>query len=148
MNTRESPVHGRNRERAEEKRAALTGAALFQKQFTTAADDRQPGFVEAVLLQAGAFGSDNAIQTEKLVSLTGLRDKRILQSKIEAERACGALIISRCSKGGGYFLPAGRAEVVTFERTLKRRALGTLRSLRAARRALKVMEGQEVLSDE
>ena len=147
MSTKEKPVHGCNRERAEE-RAALTGAALFQEQFTTAADSRQPGFVETILIRAGAIGSVNAVRTAKLVALAGLRDKRILQSKIEQERANGALIISKCNEGGGYYLPAGRSEVVAFERTLKRRALGTLRSLRAARRVLKVMEGQEVIPHE
>jgi hypothetical protein len=56
------------------------------------------------------------------------------------------LILSKCTHGGGYYLPASRAELVAFERTLRRRALGTLRTLRSARQALKIMEGQEAIS--
>ena len=144
MTAKEKPVHGGNRERAEGK-AALGGTSFSDTHFTTVDGDRQRGSIETILLQEGAIGRPNAVRTSKLVALAGLRDKRILQSKIEAERADGALIISKCSEGGGYYLPAGRAEVVTFERTLKRRALGTLRSLRAARKALEVMEGQAVI---
>ena len=128
--------------------AALAGAAISKTDFNTTTGERQPGLVETILIREGARGAANAIRTDRLVKLAGLGDKRTLQSVIEDERGRGALIISQCGHGGGYYLPAGRSEIVAFERTLKRRALGTLRSLRAARRALKVMEGQEVFSDE
>ena len=103
MSAKEKPVHGGNRERAEE-RAALTGAALFQEQFTTAADGRQQGFVEALLPQ----GEANAIPTADLVRLAGYRSARDLQKEIERERRHGALILSRSGGRGGYFVPSRR----------------------------------------
>ncbi len=126
--------------------AALDGAALSNNQFITVSRDRQPGFIESLLIREGGRGAENAISSENLVMLAGLSDKRILQAEIEHERSCGALILSKCTHGGGYYLPASRAELVAFERTLRRRALGTLRTLRSARQALKIMEGQEAIS--
>lgn len=88
-------------------------------------------------------GEENAISTQALVQLAGCSSVRQLQKQIEAERAQGALILS--SSAGGYFLPADRAEIRRYEVTLRRRALSTLRTLRVARQALKICEGQEEL---
>ncbi len=97
------------------------------------------GFIESLL----PHGEAHAIPTAQLVDLAGYRSVRELQKQIEKERAHGALILS--SSTGGYFLPADRAEVVRYMLTLRRRALSTLRTLRSARHALRVCEGQEVL---
>ena len=133
------PAHGGNRERAAEM-AAMAGATFSHDDFTTDAG-RVQGFVEAFL----PYGEQNAIPTRELVKLTGYRDARSLQAQIERERAAGALIASKCTEGGGYFIPRSRAEIARYEATLRRRALSTLRTLRAARRALKVIDGQERL---
>lgn len=101
--------------------------------------NNRPGFVESVLQK----GEGSAIPSDELVRLMGYRSVRELQKQIEKERAQGALILS--SSSGGYFLPADRAEVERYILTLRRRALSTLRTLRAARQALRVCEGQEVL---
>lgn len=99
-------------------------------------EQKKLGPIEALLLR----GEANAVSTAQLVELTGYGSARQLQKQIEAERANGALILS--STGGGYFLPADREEIRRYELTLRRRALSTLRTLRAARKALRVCDGQ------
>ena len=146
MTTKKGPLPAARSAGVSTEATALQGASLSNYQLTTADKCRQAGFIEALLIRYGAHGAANAIQTERLVEISGLGDKRSLQSHIEQERASGGLILSKCAHGGGYYLPANRAELVAFERTLRRRALGTLRSLRTTRQALKIMEGQEVLS--
>ena len=146
MTTKKGPLPAAMSAGVSMEAAALQGVSFSDYQHTTADKCRQAGFIEALLIRYGAHGAANAIHTERLVEIAGLSDKRSLQAQIEHERASGALILSKCAHGGGYYLPANRAELVAFERTLRRRALGTLRSLRTARQALKIMEGQEAIS--
>lgn len=146
MTTKKEPLPAAMSAGVSTEATALQGASFSDCQHTTADKCRQAGFIETLLIRYGAHGAANAIQTERLVEISGLGDKRILQSHIEQERASGGLILSKCTHGGGYYLPTARTELVAFERTLRRRALGTLRSLRAARQALKIMEGQEAIS--
>lgn len=91
-------------------------------------------------------GEANAVSTAELVRLTGAKSARDLQVVIAAERADGALILSTCRRGGGYYLPAegeqGRAELLAFTRTLDSRAKQTIKALRSARRALRTVDGQ------
>lgn len=147
MTTKEKPVHGGNRERARMETAALTGATFSMSDFNTAAGGRQAGFVEALLPQ----GEAHAVPTSALVALTGYRNARELQKEIERERIAGALILSKSGNGGGYYLPddgeAGRREIAAFVRTVNARAVNSLRTLKAARRALKIAEGQTNLFD-
>ena len=110
-------------------------------------ENQNQGFVESLLVSAGAYGSENAVRTPDLLSMSGIRDKRGLQHLIEKERSAGAVICSKCRSGGGYYLPSSKSEIVDYERTLTSRALGTLRSLRSARRALKIMDGQTQLDE-
>ena len=100
--------------------------------------NRKQGVIERLLLP----GRENAMTTKQLLAITGIRYVADLQRLIERERAVEALILSRCSPGRGYFFPASRNEIVKYERMLKRRALSTLRTLRAARRVLREVPGQ------
>lgn len=145
MTTKKEPLPAAMSAGVSTEATALQGASFSDCQLTTADKCRQAGFIETLLIRYGAHGAANAIRTTRLAEMAGC-DKRNLQSQVEQERASGALILSKCAQGGGYFLPADRAELVAFERTLRRRALGTLRSLRAARQALRIMEGQEAIS--
>ena len=101
---------------------------------------KNQGFIYSIL----PHGEENAVSTRDLIALTGYRTARQLQKQIEAERAAGALILSAST--GGYYLPAagaaGRIELLRYERTLRNRAINTLRTLKAARRALRELEGQ------
>lgn len=112
------------------------------KQYTP---DRKPFQGVAAFLKRG---NENAISTAQLVRLVGCGTARQLQRRIEAERAAGALILS--SSRGGYYLPGegaqGRAEILAYKKTLYARAINTFRAAKAARLALKVLDGQEVLS--
>lgn len=95
--------------------------------------------VEAHLLH----GEHNAIPARVLMKMTGYSSIRNLQAEIERERVAGALILSKCTEGGGYYLPNSRAEIARYETTLRRRAISTLRTLKTARAALREIDGQQ-----
>lgn len=86
-------------------------------------------------------GKTNAIPSQALADLTGCKSVRELQELIAAERAAGAVILSTCYDGGGYYLPETTAEVQEFIRTLESRGKNTLAALRSAREYLR-REGQ------
>lgn len=94
-------------------------------------------YIVAELLHHGA---DNAITTKELLRRSGFATARELQQEIREERAAGALILSKTSEGGGYFLPSegaqGTAEIEQFIRTLHARAANTFAALKAAKAAL------------
>ena len=124
---------------------ALTGKIPYDN-FTTSVTRKQ-GLIESLLLQ----GEENAISSGDLVNLTGVKSTRELQLIISQEREAGALILSTCRGGGGYFLPSdgemGKREIAAFVATLRARALNTLRALKTAREALESLEGQVALDD-
>lgn len=129
---------------------AKVGTALTGKipcnDLTTSVIKKQ-GLIESLLLQ----GEENAIASSDLVNLTGVKSVRELQLIIAQEREAGALILSTCRGGGGYFLPSdgevGKREIAAFVATLRARALNTLRALKTAREALESLEGQVALDD-
>ena len=104
----------------------------------TNAAGRSQGTIEQLLLP----GAENAVTTRQLLAATGIRYVADLQKQIERERAAGALILSKCYDGGGYYLPASRDEIARYVQTLSRRAKSTFRTLRAARRVLREVPGQ------
>lgn len=80
-------------------------------------------------------GKENAIPSKQLADLAGCKSVRELQEKIADERAAGAVILSTCENGGGYFLPDPEnvGEVKEFIRTLENRGKNTLLALKSAR---------------
>ena len=96
--------------------------------------------IEKFLLE----GKQNATASQKLADLVGCKSVRELQEVIAAERAAGAVILSTCSRGGGYFLPTGnRYEVAEYIQTLRNRAKNTLVAIESAEAYLKQLEGGE-----
>ena len=91
-------------------------------------------------------GEGNAIHAKELAQLCGFRSTRELQHAIAIEREAGALILSTCRGGGGYYRPSdgetGKQEICKFVATLASRAINTLRALKAARYELKTVDGQ------
>lgn len=89
-------------------------------------------------------GAENALSTAELIQLVGCSTPRCLQKLISSERENGELILS--STSGGYFLPddgeKGRQEIQRFVDQLWARAINTLRAAAAAKRQLRVLEGQ------
>lgn len=97
-------------------------------------------------------GENNAVSSKELAKMVGAASVRELQSMIASERGNGALILSTCRSGGGYYRPSsgaeGQAEIAAFIRTLRARALNTLAAIKAARKALEGVEGQLTFFDE
>ena len=69
---------------------------------------------------------------------------RELQKKIAEERENGAVILSTSEKGGGYFLPETREEIVSFINTLSNRAGNTFKALKSAKALLKKIDASGV----
>ena len=111
-----------------EKKPAATSAAL-------------PHFLVADMLPKG---KENAVSTAYLYKALGFTDARSLQAEIAREREAGAVILSTCQDGGGYYLPGSAAEVKEFIGTLESRAKNTFLALRSARRWLRQQEGGTV----
>ena len=97
------------------------------------------------------FGEENAISSKVLAQMVGASSVRELQHRVATEREHGALILSSCRNGGGYYRPSdgpeGKREIAAFIQTLQARALNTLVAIRAARKALEAVEGQLNLDD-
>lgn len=74
------------------------------------------------------MGKRNAISTEELRQILGFSTTRCLQLDIAEARAAGVPILSATS--GGYYLPQSTAEVVECQRTLRARAISTLKTLK------------------
>ena len=87
-------------------------------------------------------GKENAIPSKTLAEILGFDTVRERQKAIERERQAGAVILSTCTEGGGYFLPANETEIREFIRTLSNRAKNTRRSMESALDALDGMTGQ------
>lgn len=142
----ERAAHGAGTPGRQEEAAELSKTTTPQNKYTTPLKPEQ-GFVASLLPQ----GEANALSSRKLVQLTGFRSVRDLQNEIAREREAGALILSTCRNGGGYFLPAdgeaGQCEISAFVATLQARAINTMRALKTAREALQSLDGQVSLSD-
>lgn len=82
------------------------------------------------------IGKENAISAQALCDLLHYENIRSLQAGIARERAAGAVILSTCQNGGGYFLPKDKREIRRFIQTLENRAYNTLAALQSAWAAL------------
>ena len=97
--------------------------------------------IEKFLLE----GKQNATASQTLADLVGCKSVRELQEVIAQERAAGAVILSTCKRGGGYFLPipGNRREVVEYIQTLRSRAKNTLVAIESAEAYLRQLDGEE-----
>lgn len=78
-------------------------------------------------------GHENAINAQYLADILGFDSVRELQKQIAHERKAGAVILSTCENGGGYYLPGDEWEVRRFIQTLESRARNTMAALRSAK---------------
>ena len=107
-------------------------------------EKKKQGFIEGLL----SCGAENAIPAAELAELAGVGDTRILARLIQEEREAGKIILStpnyRCP---GYYLPdsgeKGQREIAEYVRSMVSRATKILRSVRAAKAALEVIDGQQ-----
>ncbi len=86
-------------------------------------------------------GGENAVPSQYLADLLGFSSVRELQKEIERERNAGAVILSTCTNGGGYYLPDSPEEIRRFIRTLSARARNTEKSMQSAKAELERLEG-------
>ncbi|WP_024295640.1 hypothetical protein [Lacrimispora indolis] len=118
----------------EEKRTGLMEEAQnhtpMQETAATVEPDKTLPFIVMEALQTG---KENAISAQELCTYLKFDNVRELQKEIARERTAGAVILSTCHDGGGYFLPSSDQEVKQFIRTLESRARNTFAALRSAR---------------
>ena len=131
---------GGTAEQADQEKRRDSGNSYYNSS-TGSTCGQDDGMIYSLLLE----GAENAIPSKELARMAGLRSVRQLQDEIAQERDAGAVILSTCRNGGGYYLPAegdtGRREIEEYVRTLKSRALNTLRAIRSARAALSDLDG-------
>lgn len=96
--------------------------------------------IHFVVMETLRTGKENAISSQELCDYLGFDSVRELQHEIARERKAGAVILSTCQDGGGYFLPGNDREVRQFIRTLENRAKNTFVALRSARGLLRQQE--------
>lgn len=89
-------------------------------------------------------GKGNAVSAESLVALYGLKSSRELRQEIHRERMQGELI---ASDENGYYIPQTRAEITAYLNRHERMAISIFASLKAARDALRDVDGQMDLED-
>lgn len=90
-------------------------------------------------------GKGNAITTEELIKACHFKNSRELTIQIARERSEGALICSKTSGQGGYYLPESREEVIEFINSMSSRAKNTFKAVKAAREYLRQIDGQQEL---
>lgn len=93
-----------------------------------------------MVMEVLPIGRENAISSQQLAHSLHFESIRELQMEIARERKAGAVILSTCRNGGGYFLPDDRQEIKQFIRTLENRANNTLAVLESARELLERQE--------
>jgi hypothetical protein len=129
----------------DEKRIGLMEKAQNHTPQGAAATASPYGISNFLVMDVLRVGKGNAISAQELCNCLGFNSTRDLQHEISRERKAGAVILSTCQKGGGYFLPSNDYEVRQFIRTLENRAKNTFEALRSARGLLRQ---QEVTEDE
>ena len=103
-------------------------AAISCNYSTTAPANRQPGFIENLLL----YGPENGQTLRDLVHITQWPE-RAIRKEIEVERRAGALIIS--DNAHGYYLTDDPVEAQKFARSMRHRAGQIIRTARAVEEA-------------
>ena len=99
-------------------------------------------FMDDKIFQLIPHGYDQRVLTKQLTSIGEFKTPRHLQRHIELLRNSGAVIASTCQDGGGYYIPQTALELRMYIQTCENRAESTLRSLEAAKQALKQMESE------
>lgn len=117
----------------EEKRMGLMEEAQNHTPQGASANAKPNKTLPFVVMEALHNGKENAVSSQELCTYLGFNSVRELQHEISRERNAGAVILSTCQDGGGYFLPENDREVRQFIKTLESRAKNTFLALRSAR---------------
>lgn len=119
----------------------------LMKEAQSHAPDQEPAATEPektcnafLVMEALQTGKENAISAQELCTYLKFDSVRELQKEIARERKAGAVILSTCHEGGGYFLPGSDQEVKQFIKTLENRARNTFAALHSAKGLLRQQE--------
>lgn len=139
MTEKNKAAHGvTSTESGREGKAALAGASYSITQFNT-----QQGTISSVLLQ----GRGNALTGREIKRILDLKGVRDVSSLVEKERRSGVPICATCdSKKPGYYLPETPAELVAYNRSLRRRIGNVTATLNAMELALVEWTGQQQIN--
>ena len=91
------------------------------------------------------YGRKNAVKRADLVNMIGLSD-RLVRKLIEDARQSGVIIINM-QDGRGYYRPEKREDLEYYIRQEEGRAKSIHRNLKAAKKALREIEGQLTLDE-
>jgi len=91
------------------------------------------------------YGRKNAVKRADLVNMIGLSD-RLVRKLIEDARQSGVIIINM-QDGRGYYRPEKREDLEYYIRQEEGRAKSIHRNLKAAKKALRAIEGQLTLDE-
>ena len=83
------------------------------------------------------IGKSNIMTSEELINSLKLSGTRELVSIVQKERQQGAVILSTCGNGGGYYLPETEQELKEFIKSMDRRKSELDKSTASARKELK-----------
>lgn len=91
------------------------------------------------------FGEENAVKRWELMDKI-MRPDRDIRRMIEDARRSGVIILN-LSNGNGYFRPDKKEEILRYIRQEEARARSIHRNLKAAKKALRAIDGQLTLDD-
>ena len=91
------------------------------------------------------YGRNNAVKRADLVSMIGASD-RLVRRMIEDARQSGIVIINM-QDGRGYYRPEKREDLEYYIRQEEGRVKSIHRNLKAAKKALRAIEGQLTLDE-
>ena len=91
------------------------------------------------------FGEENAVKRWELMDKI-MRPDRDIRRMIEDARRSGVIILN-LSNGNGYFRPDKKEEILRYIRQEEARARSIHRNLKAAKKALRAIDGQLTLYD-
>lgn len=91
------------------------------------------------------YGRNNAVKRADLVSMIGASD-RLVRRMIEDARQSGVVIINM-QDGRGYYRPERKEDLEYYIRQEEGRAKSIHRNLKAAKKALRAIEGQLTLDE-
>lgn len=91
------------------------------------------------------FGEENAVKRWELMDKI-MKPDREIRRMIEDARRSGVIILN-LSNGNGYFRPDKKEEILRYIRQEEARARSIHRNLKAAKKALKAIDGQLTLDD-
>ena len=91
------------------------------------------------------FGEENAVKRWELMDKI-MKPDREIRRMIEDARRSGVIILN-LSNGHGYFRPDKKEEILRYIRQEEARARSIHRNLKAAKKALRAIDGQLTLYD-